>query len=70
MVRFGKVQQVLPNDDSGLYIIIVGENGQTKKMPLGVDKKGEVEFKTNDVGKVSFTFFNYVFGSTLTLRIE
>ncbi|CAF4501710.1 unnamed protein product [Rotaria socialis] len=57
-VRFGTLQQTVNDDDDNgiLYLIIVGKNGQTNKMPLLVNKKGEVEFKTNDVGEISKIF--------------
>ncbi|CAF3856631.1 unnamed protein product [Rotaria magnacalcarata] len=56
-VRFGTLQQTANDDhDGNLYLIIVGKRGQTKKMPLPVNEKGEIEFKTNDVGKVSKIF--------------
>ncbi|CAF2520074.1 unnamed protein product [Rotaria sp. Silwood2] len=52
LLRFGSLQKTSIDDGSNLYMIIVGENGQTKKIPLLPNKKGEIELKTNDVGKI------------------
>ncbi|CAF0819854.1 unnamed protein product [Rotaria sp. Silwood1] len=52
MLRYGSLQEAPIDGDSNLYVIVVGVNGQTKKIPLLVNKKGVAEFKTNDVGKI------------------
>ncbi|CAF1064509.1 unnamed protein product [Rotaria sordida] len=53
LLRFDSRQETPIDDDNSLYMIIFGVNGQTKKMPLLLNKNGETEFKTNDVGKIS-----------------
>ncbi|CAF3372205.1 unnamed protein product [Rotaria sp. Silwood1] len=52
MLRYGSLQEAPIDGDSNLYVIVAGVNGQTKKIPLLVNKKGVAEFKTNDVGKI------------------
>jgi len=67
LVRFGSVQQSANDDDANLYMVIVGVNGQTKKMPLVVNKKGEIEFTTTDVGQVSCSF---IYDSFIYIKID
>lgn len=63
MVRYGLQQEAVLRDDNTLYIILVGTDGQTKKLTLTTNKNNEVDFTTNDVGKVSFNFIkdNFIF---------
>ncbi len=68
LVRCGSVQQSAnDDDDANLYMVIVGVNGQTKKMPLVVNKKGEIEFTTTDVGQVSCSF---IYDSFIYIKID
>jgi hypothetical protein len=50
-VQYSSQQQTPTEDNNNLYMVIVGENGQTKKLPLSM--KNEIEFTATDVGKVS-----------------
>ena len=51
-IEFGSCQTATIDDESRLYMIIFGSDGHTEKMPLMINKNGEIEFKGNDVGKV------------------
>jgi hypothetical protein len=61
LIQTGSLQKDINIDNANFYIIIYGENDQTKKLYLKSDKtnsfnkdeKTEFEFTTNDVGKVS-----------------
>ena len=55
MLQYASLQQG-DTDDGNLHMVICGINGKTKKMPLTVNKKGELEFTAADVGQVSCTF--------------
>jgi hypothetical protein len=53
-IRYGSHQQTPADGDSHLYMVIIGENGQTKQLPFPMDRQSEIEFTAADVGKVSY----------------
>jgi hypothetical protein len=53
LAQFHSPQQTAIDDEANLYLVIVGNNGQTKRLTLPNNEKGEMEFTTTDVGKVS-----------------
>jgi hypothetical protein len=53
LAQFHSLQQTAIDDEANLYLVIVGNNGQTERLPLSNNEKGEMKFTTTDVGKVS-----------------